>query len=121
MKLAPARSHVARVDITGLSGVLPQIQSLTEARRNLQEMRWSPDVFEISQTVPGRFPPAQILSTVSRESSAESAGQTPAPKPADQLTIDLIRNPHFGWSHYRILLGVECAKSCHFITKDRRS
>lgn len=55
----------------------------------------------IRQTVSDQFPKRQILQTLSVESS-------------DRIQIDFERHFHLGWTHYRILLGIEDLRKRQF-------
>ena len=101
------------------------------SRPNLQDMRRFFDGFEICSAVPSKFFTPHILQALPGASApdiqqATPAGSCPSPNcsavpskspetqipplssdPEGRLAIDFTKHHHLGWTHYRVLLGVE--------------
>ena len=89
------------------------------SRPNLQDMRRFFEGFEICSAAPSKSFTSQILQALPVESAPEirrvlpaqsASTQTPQPvagESEDRLTIDFSKHHHLGWTHYRLLLGVE--------------
>ncbi len=177
MKSALIKRRAAKPDLSGLSRVLPQIQTLIEASRqhvvstanltlvwlywnvgrvitvdiqknakragygqqllsgladvlirqygsgysqsNLNDMRRLFEAFEICSAAPGKSFAAQILQALPVEFSPDIRQAAPAKsaqtnilqalpvESEDRPVIDFSRHHRLGWTHYRILLGVE--------------
>jgi predicted nuclease of restriction endonuclease-like (RecB) superfamily len=94
--------------------------------RNLRDMRRFFEGFAIWQAVPAKSFKSGILSPLTAESHSEKISQTVSnespteqirqavPTESNKIEIDFHKDYHLGWTHYRILLGVEDLRKRQF-------
>lgn len=75
--------------------------------RNLWDMKRFYSEFKILQALPAESHSEQICQTVSNESGTNRILQAVPAEFENPITIDFQKHSRLGWTHYRILLGVE--------------
>ena len=78
---------------------------------NLWDMKRFQAAFQILQPVAGE---SAILSPVARESGCQNPPSSLVLEGRNLLLIDFSKHYHLGWTHYRILLGIEGARQRRF-------
>jgi predicted nuclease of restriction endonuclease-like (RecB) superfamily len=76
---------------------------------------------DILQAVPAKSPDLQILQPAAKESSTRVLQPLVQARSEDRLTIDFAKHSHLGWTHYRILLGVEAGLKRRFYIEQAAS
>jgi len=69
---------------------------------------------DILQAAPVKSPDLQILQPAAKKSSTRILQPLVLAKSEDRLTIDFAKHTHLGWTHYRILLGVDAGLKRRF-------
>jgi predicted nuclease of restriction endonuclease-like (RecB) superfamily len=87
--------------LVSLAARLAQEYGRGFSRANLQDMRRFYDVFEICQPLAGKSETTLNLPSAARESGR-------------RLRVDFTKHSHLGWTHYRILLGIDDARQRRF-------
>ncbi len=128
----PKRADYGEQLLRGLAEVLARQYGSGYSQSNLNDMRRFFEGFEILQAVPvesgqhnlpplaaesasarirqpavGKSEASDILQAVPVESGAEKGQPLVMAKSEHRLAIDFAKHRHLGWTHYRILLGVE--------------
>ena len=68
----------------------------------------------IRQTLSGKLTPHRVLQALPGESSKAAILQALPAEPGSPITIDFQRHFYLGWTHYRILLGIEDIRKRQF-------
>jgi predicted nuclease of restriction endonuclease-like (RecB) superfamily len=82
--------------------------------RNLRDMRRFFESFTIWQAVPAKLPDGQIRQAVPAKSPDSEILQALPAESGTPITIDLQKHFYLGWTHYRILLGIEDVRKRQF-------
>lgn len=93
--------------LEGLSEALSEEYDKGFSISNLNDMRRFFESFQILQTVSVESIPESILQAVPVESNLPQKRQTAPAKSGGPITIDFRNHTRLGWTHYRILLGVQ--------------
>ncbi len=92
---------------SGASGILPSLlaESTTPQNCSAPPVKSSPP--QILQALPRESSDDEIRKALTAKAASTQFPQPAAVKSEDRLTIDFSKHHHLGWTHYRILLGVE--------------
>ena len=91
----------------GLAETLIRQYGSGYSHSNLNDMRRFFEVFEILQAAPVKFAEDEPQPVLPAHPASIYALQSVVGESRDRLTIDFAKHHHLGWTHYRILLGVE--------------
>lgn len=116
--------------IDGLATSLTQEYGQGYSDRNLRDMRRFFEFFNIWQALPAKSVDREICQTVSGKSEPHRISQTPSvespfadivqavpAKCPNAIVVDFDKHYHLGWTHYRILLGVNDSRKREFYFK----